>query len=175
MHSYVQVLTLNEDVIKDPELVLAKLQEFHDNSSSQEKPSSTPASALIYESAHPYNIIYFCLNGKHNPMCTTHSNDQCYAENPHLRLPCQNKKRKNQASAHLLTAQALITGNQDLIQPQEFIIDCGEMHHMFNSLRCFTSFSKTPEISISTGDLASTLINRNRYRCYSLRQSISIS
>ncbi|MBW0482729.1 hypothetical protein O181_022444 [Austropuccinia psidii MF-1] len=115
MHSYVEILTLNEDVVKDPELVLAKLQEFHDNSPSLEKSSSTPASELISESAHPYNIIYFCLNGKHNPMFTTHSKDQCYAKNPHLRLPRRNKKRKNQASAHLLTSQALITGNQDLI------------------------------------------------------------
>ncbi|MBW0541403.1 hypothetical protein O181_081118, partial [Austropuccinia psidii MF-1] len=159
MHSYVEVLTLNEDLIKDPELVLAKLQEFHDNSSSQEKCSSTPASALISEPAHPYKITYFCSNGKHNPMCTTHSKEQCYAENPHLRPPRRNNKRKNQASAHLSTAQALITGNQDFIQPQELIIDCGTTHHMFNSLKCFTSFSKTPEISVSTGDSASTLLS----------------
>ncbi|MBW0534400.1 hypothetical protein O181_074115 [Austropuccinia psidii MF-1] len=157
MHSYVEVLTLNEDLIKDPELVLAKLQEFHNNSSSQEKSSSSPPSALISESAHPYKITYFCSNGKHNPMCTTHSKDQCYAENPHLRPPRRNNKRKNQASAHLSTAQALITGNQDFIKPQELIIDCGATHHMFNSLRCFTSFTKTPEISVSTGDSASTL------------------
>ncbi|MBW0536422.1 hypothetical protein O181_076137 [Austropuccinia psidii MF-1] len=30
---------------------------------------------------------------------------------------------------------------------------------MFNSLKCFTSFSKTLEISVSTGDLASTLLS----------------
>ncbi|MBW0537865.1 hypothetical protein O181_077580 [Austropuccinia psidii MF-1] len=83
IYSYVEVLTLNEDLVKDPELVLANLQEFHDNK--------------------------------------------------------------------------LITGNQDLIKPQELIIDCGATHH--NSLKCFTSFSKTPEISVSTGDLASTLLS----------------
>ncbi|MBW0564637.1 hypothetical protein O181_104352 [Austropuccinia psidii MF-1] len=142
LHSYVKVLTLNEDLIKNPELVLSKLQEFHNKSSSQEKSSSTPASELISESEHPYKITYFCSNGEQNPMCNTHSKDQFYAKNPHVRPPRQNNKRKNQASAHLSTAQTLITGNQDLIKPQELIINCGATHHIFSSLKCFTSFCK---------------------------------
>ncbi|MBW0545860.1 hypothetical protein O181_085575 [Austropuccinia psidii MF-1] len=159
MHSYVKVLALNEDLIKDPELIHAKLQEFHDNSSSQQKSSSTPASALISESAHPQKITYFCLNGKHNSM-----------------PPCRNNKRKNQASARLSAAQALITGKQDLIQPQELIIDCGATHHMFNSLRCFTSLSKTPDIRVSTGDSASTLLSTGIGTVVSLcgNQSLSL-
>ncbi|MBW0478722.1 hypothetical protein O181_018437 [Austropuccinia psidii MF-1] len=127
--------------------------------SAPEKSNSTPASALISESAHPYKITYFCSNGKHNPMCTTHSKDQCYSENPHLRPPCQNIKRKNQASAHLSTAPALSTGNQVLVKPQELIINFGATHHMFNSLKYFTYFIKTPEISVRTGDSASTLVS----------------
>ncbi|MBW0491793.1 hypothetical protein O181_031508, partial [Austropuccinia psidii MF-1] len=159
LHSYVEVLTLNEDLVKNPELVLAKLQEFHDNSSSQEKSISPSASALLSESAHPYKITYFCSNGKHNPMCTTHSKNECYAKNPHLRPPRRNNKRKNQASAHLSTAQALITRNQLEINSQELIIDCGATHHMFNSPRYFTSFTQTPKINVSTGDSASTLVS----------------
>ncbi|MBW0537117.1 hypothetical protein O181_076832 [Austropuccinia psidii MF-1] len=159
LHLYVEVLTLNEDLVKNPELVLAKLQEFHDNSSPQEKSISPSASALLSESAHPYKITYFYSNRKHNPMCTTHSKNECYAENPHLRPPRRNNKGKNQASAHLSTAQALITRNQLEINSQELIVDCGATHHMFNSPRYFTSFTQTPEINISTGDSASTLIS----------------
>ncbi|MBW0466267.1 hypothetical protein O181_005982 [Austropuccinia psidii MF-1] len=159
LNSYVEVLTLNEELVKNPELVLAKLQEFHDNSSSQEKSIPSLASALVSESAHPYKITYFCSNGKHNPMCTTHSKNECYAENPHLRPPRRNNKRKNQALAHLSTAQALITRNKLEINSQELIIDCGATHHMFNSPRYFTSFTQTPEIKISTGDSSSTLVS----------------
>ncbi|MBW0521628.1 hypothetical protein O181_061343 [Austropuccinia psidii MF-1] len=92
-------------------------------------------------------------------MCTTHSKNECYAKNPRLRPPQQNNKRKNQASAHLSTAQALITENKLDISPQELIIECGATHHMFNSHRYFTSFTQMPEINISTGDLASTLVS----------------
>ncbi|MBW0527758.1 hypothetical protein O181_067473 [Austropuccinia psidii MF-1] len=70
LHLYVEVLTSNEDLVKNPKLVLAKLQEFHDNSPSQGKSILPSASALLSESAHPYKITYFCSNGKHNPMCT---------------------------------------------------------------------------------------------------------
>ncbi|MBW0559835.1 hypothetical protein O181_099550 [Austropuccinia psidii MF-1] len=56
MHLYVKVLTLNEDLVKDPKLVLAKLQEFHDNSSAPENSNSTPPSAFVSESAHPYKL-----------------------------------------------------------------------------------------------------------------------
>ncbi|MBW0533961.1 hypothetical protein O181_073676 [Austropuccinia psidii MF-1] len=92
-------------------------------------------------------------------MSTTHSKNECYAKNPHLRPPWQNNKRKNQASAHLSTAQALITRNQLDINSQELIVDCGATHHMINSPRYFTSFTQTPEINISTGDSATTLIS----------------
>ncbi|MBW0506582.1 hypothetical protein O181_046297 [Austropuccinia psidii MF-1] len=119
---------------------------------------SPSASALLSESAHPYKITYFCSNGKHNPMCTTHSKNKCYDENPHLRPPRRNNKTKNQVSAHLSTAQALITRNKLDITSQELIIDCGATHHMFNSPRYFTSFTQRPEINVSTGDLASTLV-----------------
>ncbi|MBW0500124.1 hypothetical protein O181_039839 [Austropuccinia psidii MF-1] len=85
-------------------------------------------------------------------MCTTHSKNECYGKNPHLRPRRQNNKRKNQASDHLSTAQALITINK-------LDIDCGATHHMFNSPRYFTSFTQTPEINVSTGDPARTLVS----------------
>ncbi|MBW0543224.1 hypothetical protein O181_082939 [Austropuccinia psidii MF-1] len=132
MHLYVKKLTLNQDLIKNPKLVVAKLQEFHDNSSTQEKSISPSASTLLSESAHSYKITYFFSNGKHNLMCTTPRKYQCYAKNPHLRPPWQINKRENKALAHLSTAQALITSKKVDIKPQELIIDCCSTHHMFS-------------------------------------------
>ncbi|MBW0496489.1 hypothetical protein O181_036204 [Austropuccinia psidii MF-1] len=135
MHSYVKFLPLNEDLVKNPKLVLSKLQAFHDNSSSKKKSILPSASALLSKSGYPYKITFFCSNGKHYPKCTPHRKHQCYAKNPHLRRPPQNNKRKNKTSAHLSTSQALFTRNKVDVKPQELIIDCGETHKMFNSHR----------------------------------------
>ncbi|MBW0534634.1 hypothetical protein O181_074349 [Austropuccinia psidii MF-1] len=66
-----------EDLVEKPELILSKLQDFHNNLQSQEK-SSTPlsATALVSESAGPYKITYYCSNGKHNPNCTSHTKEE---------------------------------------------------------------------------------------------------
>ncbi|MBW0510889.1 hypothetical protein O181_050604 [Austropuccinia psidii MF-1] len=68
IHQFVEVLSLNKDLVEKPELILSKLQDFYNNSQSQEK-SSAPlsATALVSESAGPYKITYYCSNGKHNP------------------------------------------------------------------------------------------------------------
>ncbi|MBW0535429.1 hypothetical protein O181_075144, partial [Austropuccinia psidii MF-1] len=156
---FAEVLTLNEELIEQPDLVLSKLQDYCDNSSSQnENPISHSPSALVSESVHPYRILHYCANGKHNPNCTTHSKEECFAENPHLRPRCTNKKRainNRDASAHLSTAQALVTGTTS--RQEELIIDCGAMHHMFNSEAFFSSINKTPPMNVSTGDSGSSL------------------
>ncbi|MBW0543175.1 hypothetical protein O181_082890 [Austropuccinia psidii MF-1] len=61
IHQFVEVLSLNEDLVKKPVLILSKLQDLRNNSQSQEK-SSIPlaATALVSESAGPYNITYYC-------------------------------------------------------------------------------------------------------------------
>ncbi|MBW0507745.1 hypothetical protein O181_047460 [Austropuccinia psidii MF-1] len=41
IHQFVKVLSLNKDLVEKPELVLSKLQDFHNNSKIPEK-SSTP-------------------------------------------------------------------------------------------------------------------------------------
>ncbi|MBW0536449.1 hypothetical protein O181_076164 [Austropuccinia psidii MF-1] len=97
-------------------------------------------------------------NGKHNPNCTTHSKEECFAENPHLRPRRTNKKRainNRDASAHLSTAQALVTGTTS--RQEELVIDCGATHHMFNSAAFFLSINKTPPMNVSTGDSGSSL------------------
>ncbi|MBW0541280.1 hypothetical protein O181_080995 [Austropuccinia psidii MF-1] len=93
IHQYIETLSLNEDLLKLPNLILSKLQDFHNNSTMQETITDTPASALLSESAHPYKILYYCTNGKHNPMCISHTKQECFVENPHLRPPRQNNNR----------------------------------------------------------------------------------
>ncbi|MBW0536053.1 hypothetical protein O181_075768, partial [Austropuccinia psidii MF-1] len=131
------VLSLNEELIQQPKLVLERLQEFHDNSKVQSSNHNSTPLALVSESAHPYKITYFCTNGKHNPMCTTHTKEACFAENPHLRPTQRANKRKTRSyqnpTAHLSTTQVLVTGEISSEKPEELIIDCGSTHHMFNS------------------------------------------
>ncbi|MBW0502257.1 hypothetical protein O181_041972 [Austropuccinia psidii MF-1] len=164
IHQFVEVLSLNEELIQQPELVLERLQELHDNSKTQLSNQAPAPTALVSESAHPYKITYYCTNGKHNPMCTTHTKESCFAENPHLRPPYRSNKRKNRPyqspTAHLSTAQVLMTGKGIEILPQELIIDCGATHHMFNSRSLFSSFAETSPIGVCTGDSSSSLLSK---------------
>ncbi|MBW0463876.1 hypothetical protein O181_003591 [Austropuccinia psidii MF-1] len=97
--------------------------------------------------------MHYCANGKHNPNCTTHSKEECFAENPHLRPRRANNNQD--ASAHLSMAQALVTGITS--RQEELIIDCGATHHMFNYEAFFSSINKTPPMNVSTGDSESSL------------------
>ncbi|MBW0536378.1 hypothetical protein O181_076093 [Austropuccinia psidii MF-1] len=164
IHQFIEVLSLNEELIQQPELVLERLQEFHDNSKVQSSNHNSTPLALVSESAHPYKITYFCTNGKHNPMCTTHTKEACFAENPHLRPTHRANKRKTRSyqnpSAHLSTAQVLVTGEISSEKPEELIIDCGATHHMFNSRSLFSSFVETSPMAVSTGDSTSSLFSK---------------
>ncbi|MBW0498769.1 hypothetical protein O181_038484 [Austropuccinia psidii MF-1] len=164
IHQFVKVLSLNEELIQQPELVLERLQEFHGNSKIQSFNHTSTPLALVSESAHPYKITYFCTNSKHNPMCTTHTKEACFAENPHLRPTHHVNKRKTRSyqnqSAHLSTAQALITREIFDERPGELIIDCGTTQHMFNSRSLFLSFVETPPMAVSTGYSTSSLFSK---------------
>ncbi|MBW0476695.1 hypothetical protein O181_016410 [Austropuccinia psidii MF-1] len=156
IRQFVKVLSLNEELIQQPKLVLERLQEFHNNSKIQTSKHTPTPIALVSESAHPYKITYYCTNSNHNPMCATHTKETCYAKNPHLRQThCTNKRKTRpyqNASSHLSTAQVLVTGESFNERPEELIIDCGTTHHMFNSKHLFSSLVKTPPIGVSTGD-----------------------
>ncbi|MBW0490531.1 hypothetical protein O181_030246 [Austropuccinia psidii MF-1] len=119
------------------------------------------ASSLILSSDHKFKITHLCSNGLHNPKCTTHRKDQCYAENPHLRPPRRNNKRKaheTSASAHIATAHAIVTStSSSQSHPNQVVINCGATHHMFHSKEVFTSLSETSSIHILTGDPTSQL------------------
>ncbi|MBW0507746.1 hypothetical protein O181_047461 [Austropuccinia psidii MF-1] len=41
----------------------------------------------------------------------------------------------------------------------EFIVDCGAMHHMFNSNSCFSTLDQTSPLKVCTGDSTSSLLS----------------
>ncbi|MBW0491830.1 hypothetical protein O181_031545 [Austropuccinia psidii MF-1] len=88
IHQYVETLSLNEELIELPNLILSKLQDFHNNSFIQEEPIKSSVTTLLSESAHPYKVLYYCTNGKHNPMCTSCTKQECFVKNPQLKPPC---------------------------------------------------------------------------------------
>ncbi|MBW0559737.1 hypothetical protein O181_099452 [Austropuccinia psidii MF-1] len=160
----VKLLTLNKEIIDKPYEILSRLQEYPSHCQAKDPCSSTlaPASALVSSrSNEPYQIIYYCLNGKHNHKCLTHKKEECFAENPHLRPQRQNNKRKNpnsNAEAHISMAQALYTNYNQRLPPGQVVVDCGATHHMFHSESAFTSLSKDTTLAATTGDLSSNLI-----------------
>ncbi|MBW0501256.1 hypothetical protein O181_040971 [Austropuccinia psidii MF-1] len=159
IHQFSEALMLNEGLIEQPDLVISKLQDYYENSESQSTEVNAPkSSALVSESMHPYKITHYCANGRNNPSCTIHSKEEWFSKNPYLRLCLFNNRKlsKNKnASDHLSTTQALVTVAN---HPQEeFIIDCGATHHMFNSETFFSSIVKTLIINDFTGDSESTL------------------
>ncbi|MBW0509711.1 hypothetical protein O181_049426 [Austropuccinia psidii MF-1] len=151
LQHYVEVLTFNYDLIEKPDLILNNLR-------IQPEKIDTPSSALT-TTAHPYKITHYCANGKHNPNCTSHSKDQCFAENPNLR-PARRFPSNIPPSAHISSAQAsaIITGSPDLLSSVKLIIDCGATHHMFNSKSLFSTLNTIPPLKISTGDSSSSLV-----------------
>ncbi|MBW0515354.1 hypothetical protein O181_055069 [Austropuccinia psidii MF-1] len=59
IHQYVEVLSLNEDLIEKPKLVLSKASDFHNGSKTQESTTSTSSvTALIAEPSGPKKITY---------------------------------------------------------------------------------------------------------------------
>ncbi|MBW0535982.1 hypothetical protein O181_075697, partial [Austropuccinia psidii MF-1] len=141
LHQYIEVLTLNDDL---------------------ETNIPVTASAHLSESAGPYKITYYCANGKHNPNCTNHTKEECFAENLHLQPPRRDNKRKTgpnrSPAAHFVSvAQAYITGNNPSSSDLFLIIDCGATHHMFNTREMFVDFKETPNVQVSTGDSSSSL------------------
>ncbi|MBW0460650.1 hypothetical protein O181_000365 [Austropuccinia psidii MF-1] len=160
----VELLTLNEEIIEKPNQILSCLQEYANNCQTKDDRQTTVklASALILVTNNePYQILYYCANGKHNPKCLTHKKEECFAENPHLRPQRQDNKRKApnaSPAAHISTAQALHTGILLKSKPQQIVVDCGATHHMFHSKDVFTSLAKDKKLPVTTGDFSRNLI-----------------
>ncbi|MBW0494469.1 hypothetical protein O181_034184 [Austropuccinia psidii MF-1] len=159
LHQFVENLTLNEDIIEKPEKILTRLQDLAHLVISEKKSQITSPTALVSNVEEPHKIVYDCVKGKHNLKCTSHKREDCWLEDPHLRPPRRDKKRRHfNATAHLTTAQALMTTPKPQ-QPDkdQLILDCGATHHMFNSLKPFLTMPKTTNIRVATGDANSKL------------------
>ncbi|MBW0532572.1 hypothetical protein O181_072287 [Austropuccinia psidii MF-1] len=111
----IELLTLNKEIIEKPDQILSRLQEYPNHCQTKDACSNTlaPASALLSSTSNePYQIIYYCSNGGQNSKFLTHKKEECFAENPYLRLQRQNNKRKTPNSnpeSHISMAQALYT------------------------------------------------------------------
>ncbi|MBW0486107.1 hypothetical protein O181_025822 [Austropuccinia psidii MF-1] len=84
----VELLTLNEEIIEEPNQILSRLQKYANHCKTKDNRPTTVASASALVSAtnnEPYQILYYCANGKHNPKCLTHKKEEFFSENPHLR------------------------------------------------------------------------------------------
>ncbi|MBW0544444.1 hypothetical protein O181_084159 [Austropuccinia psidii MF-1] len=123
---------LGHVVFLEPYLILTKLQDFVKNLCILPEKNNSTSSALA-TSANPYKITHSCANSKHNPNCTSHSKEQCFAEKPNLRLErISNQRRYPSNIPPSAQESALITGNSDTFSVIKLIIDCGATHHMFN-------------------------------------------
>ncbi|MBW0565131.1 hypothetical protein O181_104846 [Austropuccinia psidii MF-1] len=156
LHQFIEVLTLNKDLIKKPDSILTKLQHYvHLTQNNNPKSLPNSVTALVSTSNDSCKVIHYCTNGKHNNKSTSHTKNKCWAENPHLRPTCKdNKQRRTEANSYL--AKELITSltNEPEDQP---ILDCGATHHMFNSTKFFLSLSSSTSIPVTTGDTNSSL------------------
>ncbi|MBW0508726.1 hypothetical protein O181_048441 [Austropuccinia psidii MF-1] len=72
IHQFVKNLTLNEDIMENPEKILTRLQELAHLVISEKKIQITSPTALVSNVEEPHKIVYYCVKGKHNPKCTTH-------------------------------------------------------------------------------------------------------
>ncbi|MBW0531073.1 hypothetical protein O181_070788 [Austropuccinia psidii MF-1] len=110
LHQFVKNLTLNEDIIKKPNRILACLQDLAHLRIVEKKGQITSPTALVSNVEEPHKVVYYCVKGKHNIKCATHKKEDCWSRNPHLRPPRREKKcRHFDATAHLTIAQALMT------------------------------------------------------------------
>ncbi|MBW0461525.1 hypothetical protein O181_001240 [Austropuccinia psidii MF-1] len=154
LQQLVESLTLNDELIERPNLILTRLQDYvHLAKTKEPSPVDLP-SALVSTTNESFKIIHYCTNGKHNPKSTTHKREECWAENPQLRPNRKDNKRKKFQS----TAKALVTSSSNSqTGPSQVILDCGATHHMFNSKAFFTSLRNTSPFSVTTGDSSSSL------------------
>ncbi|MBW0509046.1 hypothetical protein O181_048761 [Austropuccinia psidii MF-1] len=160
LHQFIEVLTLNEELIEKPNIILNRLRDFANLLLSKSSDHNKNPSALFSASNEPFKKVYYCSNGRHNQLCTAHQKEDFWAENPHLRPSRREKKHTlYNASAHISIATALITSlktSNDTLN--DLVVDCGATHHMFNNESFFLSLAKSVNIPISTGDINSTLI-----------------
>ncbi|MBW0464312.1 hypothetical protein O181_004027 [Austropuccinia psidii MF-1] len=72
-------------------------------------------------------------------------------------------------SAHLSTAQVLVTGESFDGTVEELIIDCGATHHIFNFGSLLSSFVKTPGVGVCTWNSTRSLSSKGWEHSHSIK------
>ncbi|MBW0484296.1 hypothetical protein O181_024011 [Austropuccinia psidii MF-1] len=84
LYQLVKGRNLNEDVIQRPEIIFSRLQEYVTLMRIKEPIKDLSAFTLVLTTNEPYKIVYYCIEGKHNPKCTMNNKEECFSEKPHL-------------------------------------------------------------------------------------------
>ncbi|MBW0503001.1 hypothetical protein O181_042716 [Austropuccinia psidii MF-1] len=159
LHQFIENLTLNEDLIEKREEILIRLQDYVSLPKNSKQTQNQNPMALVSTAEESYKIIYYYKNGKHNNKCNTHKKEECWIENPALRLIRNEKKRRFKIPlTHISIDEALMTShNNNNIERNQLILDCGETHHMFNTENMFITKITPTHIQIAVGDTKSNL------------------
>ncbi|MBW0548518.1 hypothetical protein O181_088233 [Austropuccinia psidii MF-1] len=160
LHQFLDSITLNEELLKTPDINLTRLQDYASLYKDRNLPSTKNSTALITNIDEPHKIVYFCKYGKHNEKCTSDWKEECWAENPHLRPNRKNKKQKfYQGSAHLSESQALITIQENQTnEMSSLIVNCGATNHMFKYTELSVRSPKQIFLILTTGNSKSNLL-----------------
>ncbi|MBW0534294.1 hypothetical protein O181_074009, partial [Austropuccinia psidii MF-1] len=68
LHQFIEVLTLNEELIEKPNVILNRLQDFANLQLTKNSDHDKNPSALFSASNESYKKVYYCSNGKHNQL-----------------------------------------------------------------------------------------------------------
>ncbi|MBW0538054.1 hypothetical protein O181_077769 [Austropuccinia psidii MF-1] len=101
MYHLADSLAMSPDATENPNTTLNRLQSFarHQESKHHSLAVGKDSAALVTttntSSQFPSKMVYFCANGTHNPLNTTHKPSRFYFEFPHLRPKRKNDKDKD--------------------------------------------------------------------------------
>ncbi|MBW0487893.1 hypothetical protein O181_027608 [Austropuccinia psidii MF-1] len=161
MYHLADSLAMSTEATENPSNTLNRLQNYARHLESKNKVTKDKqiSTALISSSSnHPSRLVYYCANGVHNPLNTSHKPNRCYVEFSHLQPKNKNKKDNqpnSSPSTHLSTAYVLMTCSPK--SPCEIVIDSAATHHMFNNKSLFTSLELCAPFVVSTGNPTSNL------------------
>lgn len=166
-------LAMDKSAVENPNNTLMRLQSFvhHLKSKDCSKENPAPEATALNTSgniSYPEKTVYYCANGKHNPMVTSHKASKCWIEFPHLRPERKKPDNPKGASAQITIAAAYhMDGHKNLAiatcpNSSTAIIDCGATHHMFHNPDKFENLKSCAPWPVTTGDEQSQLLAEGR-------------
>ncbi|MBW0551687.1 hypothetical protein O181_091402, partial [Austropuccinia psidii MF-1] len=100
-------VTLNADTQGNPDAILNALHE----AALKEEALSTESTKVLALNKENFTskIVHYCINGRHNPLVTTHGPDKCWQLHPELKP--ERKRKDKEQKANFTIARALFTQN----------------------------------------------------------------